>query len=50
MDAAEPPREGAEPRIARVEPISTSAGSLPLNEVGIMAAMEAKRRGNPTEH
>jgi nucleotide-binding universal stress UspA family protein len=46
MEAAEPPRE----RIQRVEPPSTSAGALPLNEVGIMAAMEAKRRGNPTEH
>ncbi len=44
MEAAEPAR------IARVEPASTSAGTLPLNEVGIMAAMEAKRRGNPTEH
>ncbi len=49
MEAAEPPREDAEPRLARVESVSTS-GSLPLNEVGIMAAMEAKRRGNPTEH
>jgi hypothetical protein len=39
MEAAAPPRESA----------STSAG-LPLNEVGIMATMEAKRRGNPTEH
>ncbi len=47
MEAAEPAREA---RIERVEPISTSAGALPLNEVGIMAAMEAKRRGNPTEH
>lgn len=47
MEAAEPPRE---PLIARVEPASTSASALPLNEVGIMAAMEAKRRGNPTEH
>lgn len=47
MEAAEPPREE---RIVRVEPVSTSAGALPLNEVGIMAAMEAKRRGNPTEH
>jgi len=47
MEAAEPARETP---IARVEPISTSAGALPLNEVGIMAAMEAKRRGNPTEH
>jgi nucleotide-binding universal stress UspA family protein len=42
MEAAEPPR------LQRVEPASASA--LPLNEVGIMAAMEAKRRGNPTEH
>jgi len=46
MESAEPPRE----LIQRVEPVSTSAGTLPLNEVGIMAAMEAKRRGNPTEH
>jgi hypothetical protein len=44
MERAEPPR------VQRVEPASTSAGALPLNEVGIMAAMEAKRRGNPTEH
>ena len=43
--------ERAEPaRVERVEPASTSAGALPLNEVGIMAAMEAKRRQNPTEH
>jgi len=43
--------EKAEPaRVQRVEPVSTSGGTLPLNEVGIMAAMEAKRRGNPTEH
>jgi rubrerythrin len=47
MEAAEPPREAL---VQRVEPPSTSAGSLPLNEVGIMAAMEAKRRQNPTEH
>ena len=47
MERAEPPRLTPE---ARVEPVSTSAGALPLNEVGIMAAMEAKRRGNPTEH
>jgi hypothetical protein len=47
MEAAEPPRE---PKVERVEPVSTSASALPLNEVGIMAAMEAKRRGNPTEH
>ena len=40
MEAAVPPRE----------PASTSPVGLPLNEVGIMAAMEAKRRGNPTEH
>lgn len=46
MEAAEPPRE----LINRVEPASTSSSALPLNEVGIMAAMEAKRRGNPTEH
>ncbi len=46
MEAAEPPRE----LINRVEPASTPSGALPLNEVGIMAAMEAKRRGNPTEH
>lgn len=46
MEAAEPPRE----LIDRVEPASTSSSALPLNEVGIMAAMEAKRRGNPTEH
>jgi nucleotide-binding universal stress UspA family protein len=43
MERAEPPR------VARVEPPSTSNG-LPLNEVGIMAAMEAKRRGDATEH
>ena len=46
MEAAEPPRE----LINRVEPASTGSSALPLNEVGIMAAMEAKRRGNPTEH
>jgi len=46
MEAAEPPRE----LINRVEPASTAGSALPLNEVGIMAAMEAKRRGNPTEH
>jgi hypothetical protein len=40
MEAAVPPRE----------PASTSPAGLPLNEVGIMATMEAKRRGNPTEH
>ena len=38
------------PRMAVVEPASASPAGLPLNEVGIMAAMEAKRRGNPTEH
>lgn len=46
MEAAEPPRE----LLNRVEPASTASSALPLNEVGIMAAMEAKRRGNPTEH
>ncbi len=46
MAAAEPAR--IEPSAAR--PPSTSAETLPLNEVGIMAAMEAKRRQNPTEH
>ena len=46
MEAAEPPRE---PRVSQVEPTASSS-ALPLNEVGIMAAMEAKRRGNPTEH
>jgi nucleotide-binding universal stress UspA family protein len=37
------------PRPATVEPLTASSG-LPLNEVGIMAAMEAKRRGGETEH
>ncbi len=51
MERAEPPRTTPEaPRVPRVEPSSTSVSALPLNEVGIMAAMEAKRRGNPTEH
>ena len=41
MEAAVPPR---------MTPVETASVGLPLNEVGIMAAMEAKRRGNPTEH
>jgi hypothetical protein len=44
MERAEPPR------VAPVQPATTTKGGLPLNEVGIMAAMEAKRRGNATEH
>ncbi len=47
MEAAVPPRETTQ--TGAIDVSSTSAG-LPLNEVGIMAAMEAKRRGNPTEH
>ena len=51
MEAAEPARMAPKaPSMDPLHPPSTSAGSLPLNEVGIMAAMEAKRRQNPTEH
>ena len=44
MEAAQPPR------LSAADVTSPASSALPLNEVGIMAAMEVKRRGNPTEH